>query len=97
MAQHIKNYIKPRRVLIDLLCTIIICILIALFLTITGITNSFIKSLVMSQSFGISTFTIMVLLLWIFTPEKISSYAIIASIGIAGGTLENKGTFGTGK
>lgn len=82
------NYFKPRNFLIDLLYTIIISTLIAVFLTFTGITTkSFIINLIVSQSFGISICSIIIFLLWIFKPEKMAFLAFIVIIGIASGTL----------
>ena len=89
MAQHIKNYINPRKVLIDLLFTIIIGTLIAGFTTLTGITKSFAIGLIMAQSFGIPICSIIMFLLWIFNPkpEQIVSVAFIVIMGITSGTL----------
>ncbi len=87
LSDHIKNYIKPRHVLSDLLYTIILSVFIAVFLTLIGIGSSFVMSLTMSQSFGISIWFVITLLLWLFKPDKILSLAFIVIIGIAGGTL----------
>jgi sensor histidine kinase YesM len=88
MGSHFP-YINPRKVLIDLLSTMIIGILIAGFTTLTGITKSFVISLIMSQSLGIPICSMMMFLLWIFKPkpERIVSVAFIVIIGIASGTL----------
>ena len=86
----ITHYINTRNVLIDLLYTIIISTLIAAFLTLTGFTTkSFIINLIMSQSFGISICSMIMLLLWIFKPkpEKIVSVAFVVIIGIVSGTV----------
>jgi sensor histidine kinase YesM len=88
MAQHIKNHIKPRNVLKDLVYTIIIATLIAAFLTITGITTKqFVINLVMSQSIGIPTCSMIIFLLWAFKPNKTTSLVFIYIVGIASGTL----------
>jgi len=84
------HYITPRNVLKDLVYTIIISAVIAVFLTLTGITTkSFVINLIVSQSFGISICSIIMFLLWIFKPkpEKIVSVAFIVIIGIVSGTL----------
>jgi sensor histidine kinase YesM len=85
LSDHINNYLNPRHFLTDLLYTIILCVLIALFLTLTGIGSSFVMSLVMSQSFGICICSIITLLVWLFKPEKVLSLAFIVAAGIAGG------------
>ena len=87
LPDHINNYLNPRHFLTDLLYTIVLCFLIALFLTLTGITSSFVMSLVMSQSFGICICSLITLLFWLFKPEKVLSVAFIVAAGIAGGTL----------
>jgi len=80
--------INPRNVLKDLVYTIIISTLIAAFLTFTGITTkSFVINLIVSQSFGLSIYSMIHFLLWIFKPEKMASVAFIVMIGIASGTL----------
>jgi len=85
---YIKNYINVRNVLMDLLYTIIISILIAAFLTFTGhTTKSFVMNLIVSESFGISICSIIILFLWIFKPEKMASVAFVVSIGIVSGVL----------
>lgn len=86
-ANPIKHYIGVKNVPTYLLHLIIMCILIALFLTLTGISKSFVISLVISQSFGISIGSIVLFLLWIFKPEKVVFYALIVIIAIASGTL----------
>ena len=87
LSDHIRNYVNPSHFFADLLYTIIFSVLIAVFLTLTGISPSFVMSLVMSQSFGISICSIIMLLLRIIKPEKIASLALIVVTGIAGGTL----------
>jgi sensor histidine kinase YesM len=88
VGNHVKNYIHRKNVLIDFLYTVIISTLIAAFLTITGITTkSFTINLIVSQSFGISICSTIMLLLWIFKPEKTAFLVLIVLVGIAGGTL----------
>jgi len=80
--------ITPRTVLRDLVYTVIISAVIAAFLTFTGITTkSFVINLIVSQSFGVSIYSIIHFLLWVFKPEKMASVVFIVMIGIAGGTL----------
>jgi sensor histidine kinase YesM len=87
LPDYIKHYIKPRHVLGDLLYTIILSVFIAVFLTLIGIGSSFVTTLTMSQSFGISICLMITLLLWLVKPEKALSLALIVITGIAGGTL----------
>jgi hypothetical protein len=85
---YIKHHINSRNVLIKFLYTIMISTLIAAFLTFTGITTkSFIINLIMSQSFGVSIYSIIHFLFWVFKPGKMASVVFIVMIGIAGGTL----------
>ena len=82
------HYITPRKVLKDLVYTIIISAVIAAFLTFTGIaTGSFVIVLIVSQSFGVSIYSIIHFLFWVFKPKKMASVVFIVMIGIAGGTL----------
>jgi sensor histidine kinase YesM len=92
MEQHIpiniKYHLNARHVLSDLIYTILISTLVAVFLTFTGIASkSFIMNLIVSLSFGISFCSITIFLFWIFKPEKRASLIFIAMIGIASGTL----------
>ena len=87
LADHIKNYVKPRHILTDLIYTIILSVFIAVFLRLTGIGSSFVTTLTTSQCFGISMWSTITLLLWLFKPEKALSLAFIVIAGIAGGTL----------
>ncbi len=66
----------------------IISTLIAAFLSLTGLTTkSFTINLVLSLSFGVSICSIIILLGWIFNPEKTASFALIFIIGVGGGIL----------
>jgi sensor histidine kinase YesM len=87
LPDYIKYYSKPRHVLGDLFYTIILSVFIAVFLTLTGIGSSFVTTLTTSQCFGISMWSTITLLLWLFKPEKALSLAFIVIAGIAGGTL----------
>jgi sensor histidine kinase YesM len=82
------HYINPRNVLKGLVYTIIISAVIPAFLTFTGITTkSFVINLIVSQSFGVSIYSMIHFLLWVFKPEKTASVVFIIMIGIASGTL----------
>ncbi len=82
------HHITPRHVLRDLGYTIIISAVIAAFLTFTGITpKSFVIVLIVSQSFGVSIYSIIHFLFWVFKPQKTTSVVFTVMIGIAGGTL----------
>ena len=80
--------ITPRNVLKELAYTIIISAVIAAFLTFTGIIpKSFIMVLIVSQSFGVSIYSVIHFLFWVFKPEKMTFVVFIVMIGIVGGTL----------
>jgi sensor histidine kinase YesM len=86
--RYTKNYFKPRNFLVDFIYNLILSTLVAAFLTLTGITTkSFIPNLIVSQSFGISMCSMIMLLLWILKPEKMASLVFIVVIGIGGGIL----------
>ncbi len=85
----IRNYSNLRHVLLDFLYIVIISILIAVFLTITGISKPFMISFIMSLSFGVSMASIIHLLFWIFNPkrEKAMPMALILIAGVVGGMV----------
>ena len=87
LSDYIRHYLHPRHILTDLLYTIIFSVFIAVFLRLTGIGSSFVTTLTTSQCFGISMWSTITLLLWLFKPEKALSLAFIVITGIAGGTL----------
>jgi sensor histidine kinase YesM len=84
----IAHHITPRNVLKELANITIISIVIAAFLTFTGIIpKSFIMVLIVSQAFGVSMYSVIHFLFWVFKPQKIASIVFIVMIGIASGTL----------
>ncbi len=85
----IRNYSNLRHILLDFLYIVIISILIAVFLTITGISKPFMISFIMSLSFGVSMASIIHLLFWIFNPkrEKAMPMALILIAGVVGGMV----------
>ena len=79
---------KFGRVLRDLVYTIILSAVIAVFLTVTGITTkSLLINLVMSLSFGIPICTTIEFFLWVLKPNKISSFVLLCVVGVGSGTL----------
>jgi sensor histidine kinase YesM len=80
--------LTPRNVLKELAYTIIISAVIAAFLTFTGIIpKSFVMVLIVSQSFGVSIYSVIHFLFWVFKPEKMTFVVFTVMIGIVGGTL----------
>jgi sensor histidine kinase YesM len=83
-----KHYITLKHFLKDLAYIIIISVAVAVFLTLTGITEGpFAIVFIVSLSFGVSIFLIIHFLLWVFKPEKMTSVVFIVIIGIFGGML----------
>jgi sensor histidine kinase YesM len=80
---------RSKHMLLEYVYTIIICILIAGFLSVLGITKPFLSNLVMSLSFGLSICTVIHLLLWLLNPglDKTVSINLILAGGILGGML----------
>ena len=70
----------------DLLYTIIICVIVAVLLTVAG-THPFILNLMMSLSFGLSVCSMVLFLIWLFKPEKVSSFVFMFATGIIGGNV----------
>ena len=92
-AEQQFHYPDTRAILVDLLYTIVIDTFIAIFLTLTGIftttvnLRTFIITLVISQSYGISTCLIIVVSLRAFKPRKGASAIFIILIGLVCGIL----------
>jgi sensor histidine kinase YesM len=82
----IHHHLSPRHYIFEFLYVIIISALIAVFLTIAGIGNSFLPVLIISESFGISMSSLINLLLWLVKPKTVISIVFILIIGVAGGT-----------
>jgi len=82
-----KRHLTIKHTLLDSLYTIIISVLIALFLTAVGISKPFLVNLIMSLSFGVSIFTFIHILIWIFSPQKYKLHSILPIMiaGIIGG------------
>jgi sensor histidine kinase YesM len=85
----IRDYFNLRHVLLDLFYVVIISTLIAVFLTVTGISRSFLTNFVMSLSFGVSIASMVHLLLWIFSPkpEKAIPIVLILVVGVVCGMV----------
>ncbi|MBA4395711.1 MAG: hypothetical protein C0407_19330, partial [Desulfobacca sp.] len=83
----VREYLGTRNVLLDILYTLIISTLIAAFLTISGISPPFFYNLIIAQSFGISTCSLILVLLWLLKPERVSAFVVIFIAGVSGGTL----------
>src|SRR5208337_5254269 len=63
-----KRYFRPGHILTEFFYVLVIDTLIAVFLTATGISKPFGVNFVISQCYGITIFTVIHLLLWIFKP-----------------------------
>jgi sensor histidine kinase YesM len=83
----IDRHLNPRLFIFNFLFAIIISVLIAVFLFFAGIGDSFLLVLIISEAFGISTYSLIHLLFWLVRPQKISSVISILIIGVAGGTM----------
>jgi sensor histidine kinase YesM len=83
----INRYFSLSRFVFDIFFAVIISVLIAIFLTLAGIGDSFLTVLIISESFGISICSLVNGLLWLARPKKITSVVFIITIAVAGGTL----------
>jgi sensor histidine kinase YesM len=83
----IDRHLNPRHFISNFLFAILISALIAVFLFFAGIGDSFLLVLIISEAFGISTYSLIHLLFWLLKPEKITSIISILIIGVAGGTM----------
>jgi sensor histidine kinase YesM len=82
-----REYLGARNVLLDYLYTIIISFFIAAFMSISGISPHFFYNLVLSESFGISICSFILVLLWVIKPEKPLVVTLVLFLGVIGGTL----------
>jgi len=83
----INQHLNSRHLISGFLFAIIISALIAVFLTVIGIGDSFLTVLIISECFGISISSLIHLVLWLLRPQKITSIVWSLIIGVAGGTL----------
>ena len=84
---RIRDYTSRRHFIADLLATIGLSALIAVFVALVGISPSFLVGMVMSQSFGISICVLISILFRIIKPDRLLSLAAIVVAGIIGGTI----------
>jgi sensor histidine kinase YesM len=84
-----RHYFTLKQVLLDLLYTAFINTAIAIVITFTGVSKNFLVSFVMSQSYGIPTYSAMLFLFYVSNPNprKIVSMALIVAAGAAAGIL----------
>ena len=88
-AVPIRSHFNAKHILLDYFYTIIISVLIAVFLTIVGISKPFLSNLVMSLSFGTSMCTLVFLLFWLFNPVqgKTLPVVLILMTAVVGGMI----------
>jgi sensor histidine kinase YesM len=88
-ALSIKEHLTAGHILRDFFYTILISILIAAFLTLVGISKSFLANLVMSLSVGLSMCSLITLLFCILNPQTFSTLSIclILLSGVIGGMV----------
>ena len=63
-----KRYFRPAHIFTEFIYVLVIDTLIALFLSATGISHPFGVNFVVSQCYGVTIFTVIHLLLWMFKP-----------------------------
>ena len=87
--EHVKDHLFARHVLGDLLYTVILSTLIAVFLFAIGIARPFVAGLVTSLSYGISIWAIVSLLFRVFNPdpEKTAHVVLVITVASVAGTL----------
>lgn len=88
-ACSIRGHLNAKYILLDYFYTIIISVLIALFLTIIGVSKPFLPSLIISLSFGISICTLVIMLFRLFNPDlnKTRSTVLILIASVIGGMI----------
>ncbi len=88
-APSIRGHLNAKHILLDYFYTIIISVLIALFLTIIGVSKPFLPSLIMSLSFGTSICTLVIMLFRLFNPDlnKTRPMVLILIASVIGGMI----------
>ena len=88
-TEQIREHLTAKHVLGDLLYTVIISTLIAVFLFTIGIARPFVASLVTSLSYGISIFSVITLLFRVFNPnpEKTAHMVLVVLVASIAATL----------
>jgi sensor histidine kinase YesM len=83
----IKEHLKARHIFSDYFYTVIISVLIAVFLTVVGISKPFLSNLIMSLSIGISMCTLVTLMFWLIKPKLDERLSVVLTLiaGIVGG------------
>jgi sensor histidine kinase YesM len=84
-----RKHLDARHILLDYLYTIILSVLIALFLTVVGISKPFLPNFVMSLSFGVSICTLVILLFQLLDPKQGRALPIIfiLAASVVGGMI----------
>ncbi len=88
-TEQIREHLTAKHVLGDLLYTVIISTLIAVFLFTIGIARPFVASLVTSLSYGISIYSVITLLFRVFNPnpEKTAHMVLVVLVASIAATL----------
>lgn len=82
-----KYYLHRRNILFDYFLTTVICVLVAIVITLIGSHEHFLKNLVMSESFGISICSTVLFLLWAFKPQNWKSLLLIVVLAVFAGAI----------
>lgn len=82
----IEYGLNLKTVVIDFLLTIAICTLIALIITLISPDRHFLKNFVVSQSFGMTICSIVLLLLWFFKPQNWAKLLVVIAVAVSTGT-----------
>ena len=83
----LKYYLNNKSIIMDFFYTIVICTAIALVMTLTNPNNRFFISFIMSQSFGLSTCAIVILMLRIFKPRQWLTLILVIFIAVSCGAF----------
>jgi sensor histidine kinase YesM len=88
-VSSVRGHLNAKHLLLECIYTLIICVLIAAFLSLVGISKPFLSNLIRSLSFGLSMFTLINLLFWLLNPRLDSTVSIGLTLlaGVFGGML----------
>lgn len=81
----VEHYLNLKTVVIDLFLTIAVCTLISIIITLISPDKHFLKNFVVSQSFGMTICSLVLLLMWLFRPQSWTSLLIVIATAVCAG------------
>ena len=83
----LKWQLNRKNIIMDFFYTIVICTAIALALSLTNHKTHFLTSFIMAQSFGLTNCSIILLMLWVFKPQRWMTLISVIFIAVITGVV----------